>query len=396
VSAASVPLKLLWSQRDTLTLQDQILCRKFFRPEGASLNQIVVPRHGREEIVKKCHEEGHFGVTRTQEAIARRYFWPGWKKDVAAHVTACLQCNKRKGPPQKIRLPLKRYQCNEVFQRVAIDMLGPILPTTERGNKYLLVLTDYYTKWAEALPVTSQNAEIVADVLLEQVFSRFGAPAELHSDQGKNFDSVLVKRVCERLGIYKTRTTRYRPQSDGQTERLNRTLLASLAKMCDQEKDWDTVVPLVMFYYRATRHAATGFTPNMLMFGRDVRMPLDVIFPPTSEDVRPHHVYLKDLEDRLTLASELARKHLLTSWEQMNIHHPTSRCVPELKLSEPVLVFDPAVPRGYSPKLASMWKGPHRVKERLSQHLYRVEIGKHVKVIHRSHLFQPPMPAAHP
>jgi transposase InsO family protein len=131
-------------------------------------------------------------------------------------------------------MALKRYQCSEPFQRIAIDILGP-LPVTPRGNKYLLVLTDYFSKWAEALPLVTQEAEVIADALIEHVFTRLGMPAELHSDQGTNFDGKLIQAMCDRLSINKTRTTPYHPASDGQTERQNRTLINGLAKMCDEQ-----------------------------------------------------------------------------------------------------------------------------------------------------------------
>ncbi len=107
-------------------------------------------------------------------------------------------------PDHPTRSMLQLNRC-----RVAIDILGP-LHLTPRGNRYLLVMRDYFTKWVEALPIPNQEAETVANALTQQFFSRLGVPQELHSDPGRNFESRVFNLVCERLGVHKTRTTPYR------------------------------------------------------------------------------------------------------------------------------------------------------------------------------------------
>ena len=106
------------------------------------------------------------------------------------------------------------------MERVAMDILGP-LSKTPRGNNYILLIGDYFTKWIEAYPIPNQEAKTVADKLTMDFISRYGAPMEIHTDQGRNFESQLLKDVCRLLGIHKTRTTAFRPQSDGFIERFN-------------------------------------------------------------------------------------------------------------------------------------------------------------------------------
>jgi hypothetical protein len=144
-------------------------------------------------------------------------------------------------------------------------------------------------------------------------------------------------------------------------------------------------------YYRATVHASTGMTPALLMLGRQMNLPLDVVFPPPKCENATPAEYADSVESRLRIASELARIHLLSSWEKMGKHSPVSRNVPSLDLTQPVLVFNPAVKKGYTPKLASFWKGPFKVADKVSNHLYRVDLGGRngIKVVHRSNLFQP-------
>ena len=124
------------------------------------------------------------------------------------------------------------------FQRVAMDILGP-LPETERGNRYSLVIADYFTKWTEAFPMSNMEAHTVAKLFVYNFVCRFGAPDYLHTDQGCNFESNLFSEICKLLGVSNTRTTPYHPQSDGLVERFNHTLLNMLSIATqDQERDY--------------------------------------------------------------------------------------------------------------------------------------------------------------
>lgn len=131
-------------------------------------------------------------------------------------------------------------------ERVALDILGP-LPVSKRGNKYILIVGDYFTKWMEAYPLQDQKAETVAMVFVRQFISRFGVPLQLRSDQGGSFESVLFNDVCSLLGVDKTRTTALHPQSDGMVERFNRTLENQLAVVVEKhQQDWDDHVRLIL------------------------------------------------------------------------------------------------------------------------------------------------------
>ena len=142
------------------------------------------------------------------------------------------------------------------MERIAIDILGP-LALSESGNKYLLVAIkrpvamDYFTKWPEVYPLPTQTAVTVAEVLVRNFFCRFGTHMEIHSDQGRNFHSNVFAEICKIMGIKKTRTTPFHPQSDGMVERYNRTLENQLALFVnDNQNDWDERLPLVLMAYR--------------------------------------------------------------------------------------------------------------------------------------------------
>ena len=159
-----------------------------------------------------------------------------------------------------------------------IDILS--LPTvTDDGNSCILVVCDYFTKWTDGIALPDHTAITVADALVVEVFLKFGTPLMIHSDQGAEFQSKLMKEICRLLEIKQTRTSPYHPQSDGLVERLNRTLLDMLSKICaENPSTWDHHLPYVMCAYRATQHSSTGCSPNLLMLGREIVLPVDLVF----------------------------------------------------------------------------------------------------------------------
>ncbi|PIK62720.1 hypothetical protein BSL78_00299 [Apostichopus japonicus] len=179
--------------------------------------------------------------------------------------------------PTPIEEQMKVVKIGEPLQRVAIDVLGP-LPETYNGNKCIVVIADYFTRWTEAYPVPNQEAATVASVVAEQFVARFGVPQIIHTDQGSNFECNLFKELCKLLGIEKTRTTAYRPQSDGLVERFNRTLEQMLSVYVNEsQKDWDVHVPLVLMAIHSSPQETTGYSPNLLMLGRETKLPLELM-----------------------------------------------------------------------------------------------------------------------
>ena len=158
------------------------------------------------------------------------------------------------------------------------DILGP-LSKTPRGNTVILILIDQFTKWIECYPLLDQSVEVVAKTVVEDFFSRFGVPREIHMDQDQNFVSNLFTSLCSLLQIWKTQTTGYWPCSDSQIERMNCQVLQMLR--CLHEKnilDWDTYLSQIAGAIRSTINSGTGFTPKKLMLAREVNKLVDVIF----------------------------------------------------------------------------------------------------------------------
>ena len=165
------------------------------------------------------------------------------------------------------------------MERVAFDILS-FPEETDHGNKVVLVVCDYFTKWTEAVPLKDHQASTVADALITQFFLRLGFPRIIHSDQAPEFISELMQELCQFLEIHQSKTCPYRPQSDGLVERFNRTLIDMLSKFCGERcDDWDDHLPYLLCAYRATINESTGMSPNLMMLGHEATLPIVLMFP---------------------------------------------------------------------------------------------------------------------
>ena len=199
----------------------------------------------------------------------------------------------------KSRAPLKSVVAGYPQQIVAVDIVGPF-PESEEGNRYILVASDYFTRWMEAYAIKNQEAKTVARKLTDEFFFRFGPPEQLHSDQGRSFESDVVAEMCRLLGVVKTRTTPYHPQSDGLVERLNRTLLQMLATAVeDKAMNWDSHLRRLCIAYNSSIQPTTGYTPFYLMFGRQVRMPVDIMYGTPNPELTTPSKYAAELRKDL-------------------------------------------------------------------------------------------------
>ena len=157
-----------------------------------------------------------------------------------------------------------------------MDIIGP-LPRSRSGKRYVLVICDYATRYPEAIPLYSTNASHITEELIG-VFARVRIPSEILTDQGSNFTSQLLTELYRMLHIHPIKTTPYHPQTDGLVERFNQTLKSMLRKATTKEgRDWDKMIPFLLFANREVPQSSTGFSPFQLLYGKPVRGPLNVL-----------------------------------------------------------------------------------------------------------------------
>ena len=242
---------------DNLFLKDNILYRKHSL-SGTDIIQLLLPEVYRDIALAGLHDEArHQGRDRTMSLVKSRFYWPGMDGDIEKYVKNCPRC-----------------------------------------------------RYAQAIPTRNQSAKTTARILFDNFICHYGFPSRLHSDQGRNFESEVIKELCSIANIDKSRTTPYHPMGNGMPERFNQTLLNMLGTLEDDQKsDWKTYVPSLVHAYNSTRHESTGYSPHFLMFGRHPRLAVDAFLgiKPCSER-SDKSKYVTDLKKRLDFAYKTASR----------------------------------------------------------------------------------------
>jgi hypothetical protein len=235
----------------------------------------------------------------------------------------------------------------------------------------------------EAYPIGDQTSNTIAGKLVKDFISRFGTPLEIHTDQGRNFDCQLIQDVCKLLHVKKTRSTAYHPQSNGVIERFNQTLAQMIRTHAMENQDWDEDLAFLMAAYRSTKHPATGYSPNFMMFGREVYSPLELQFPLPRTDVQQsdQHEYALALQEKLEHSYQRAREKLKETAERQKRDYDARATENAYPVGS--LVYKHS---NICHKFESPWSGPYIVIKKFSPAVYKIRGKKKSEVIHHDRL----------
>ena len=351
---------------------------RLYVPEEASV---------REELLKRHHDDplaGHFGVEKTSELIGRKYFWKSMKADVKEYVNTCDICQrvkvKRHRPYGELNaLPIP----SGPWKEITTDFITDLPPSKRNGSVYdsILVVVDRYTKMACYLPTTKKiNALQLEELLMQEIFLKFGAPEGIVTDRGTVFTSAFWSEVCYQMQTKRRLSTAFHPQTDGQTERQNQTLEHYLRTYCsDKQNDWALLLPIAEFAYRQSQHSTIGCSPFKAMYGYDPVLELRPEDEATEGEVPAAKERIKEIDS--------VRQELTKRWQGVldsqakfyNKNHQQQ----EFQQGDLVLLLAKNLKQKRpNRKLSDKAIGPFRVRRRIGKQAY--------------HLWLPPAYRIHP
>ncbi|VDI63075.1 Hypothetical predicted protein, partial [Mytilus galloprovincialis] len=288
-------------------LKKKLMYREFMSPKvenGKLFRQLVVPEVYRSDVMKLAHESlmaGHMATRRTVYRVLSEFYWPGVESDVKRYCQSCDICQRTVPKGKQVRAPLGKTPIIDVpFRRVAVDIVGPLVPVTDKGNRYILTLVDYATRYPEGVALPSIETERVAEALID-IFCRVGFPREMLTDMGAQFTSNLMSELM-------------------------------LKRLCaERPRDWDKYLGPALFAYREVPQESVLFSPFELVYGWPVRGPMTILKELwtreiTDPEVRSTYEYVINLRERLESTCELVKQNLeKASRKQSRIYNRKSR-----------------------------------------------------------------------
>src|SRR6266545_1940755 len=269
----------------------------------------ILKRNEIEPILSLAHEHplsGHFRLEATLSKLKERYYWPKMKVDIKSYIQTCDQYQRRGKTTDENEL--HSIKIKEPFYQWGIDIVGP-LTETSRGNKYIVVAIDYFTKYPEARVLANANAKNVANFIYEDIISRHGCPRKILSDRGTHFNNQVIEKLLERFKIRHNLSTLYYPKTNELVERFNKTLCESLAKLNEERENWDQYISPTLFAYRTKINKSTQFTPFYLNYGRKAKLPFD-------DDDNETEITLNDRVKEMSIDLTQAKKKAIENIEK--------------------------------------------------------------------------------
>ena len=359
--------------------------RKYFLEDGILFRKQKLPLPSvpyvpagriRSDISKIYHDTpgngAHFGRDKTTHKIQERYFWPGMVADIANHVNSCLPCAQNNTRRQKPPGALKPIPPPEgIWKLLSMDFHGPIAPTTKRGNRYIISLTDVLSKFVITKAVRDCTATTAVDFLVKDVILKYGTPTSILTDNGSHFTAQLMNQLFQRIGVTHLYSTVYHPQTNGQIERFNSTMDGKIVALCNERRtNWDEVLPYVTFNYNTSIHATTKQVPFEMMHGRQATLPFDQQANLISLTQDPEH--RNKIKDYLETLTEVARKNILKNQQRYKTRYDSHRRDWTLRINDLVLVKT----RGARNKFDIRYEGPFQITQALGRKTFVVQ---HVK-----------------
>ena len=354
-----------------LVLRDNIVYYQHENEAGEIMYAYLVPTPFRNTIIEQLHKpplSGHLGMHKTTSKIKERFFWPKLQLDVEKFIRECDSCQRIKSSIKQ-HASLKPIHTDRPLELVATDITGP-LPKTKENNLYILVVIDHFTKFLKLFPIKDMLASTVATQILNYICN-FGIMDRLLSDQGSNYESELIAELMDLLDIHKIRTTSFRPQTDGITERANQSIKNMIMNYVNKDQNnWDQYLDQLTFAYNTAKQMSTNFTPFELMFNRKPKIPIDIFYPAIKPDKSTGENTTIDFNFKLGSYAETTQKKLEEIYKQVKennelqmtkakIRYDRQSRACDFKINDLVVMLDST-----RKKLEPRWNGPWVIKDK--------------------------------
>lgn len=342
---------LLNGKNNNISLKKIIMpdCNKLIYCEVSTSNcRPYIPSKFRRLVFDIVHNVSHPGIRSTRKLVSQRYFWPGLNKDTNNWAKTCISCQKSK-ISRHTKSEFQQFPSVERLSHVHIDIVGSLTPC-EHGHRYLITMIDRFTKWPEAVPVTEITAEVVAKVFYETWICRFGTFDKLTTDQGRQFESKLFSELLKLMGIKKSRSSPYHPQSNGMIERWHRSMKQSLRARLNDNKSWCSELPTVLLGLRSVSRSDNGVSPAEYVYGQAIRLPGD-FYDISDNRICDDNVFLQTLRDNIRNLKPVSKQ--IRNSRTLFIHSELNTC-------DYVFIRNDAVRK----PLVQPYDGPYRVMSR--------------------------------
>lgn len=246
------------------------------KPGTDNKELLIAPENLKLEIIEEAHKP-HFAFKKTYDIIKTRFHWTGMYRDIKTYCNNCIPCNQTKQHP-KIKVPIQKViKDHEVGHAIHCDVIG-LLPMSFKKNKFILTIIDSTSRFLEAVPLRNVEAQTILNVL-NKYFAAYGLPKQCTMDNAKYFRADVFKEYLKTLGIEPHFASAYHPVSNGIAEVANKVLKNSIVAMSSRTLEWDTRLDFFKLCYNSSVHRATGFTPSMMFFAREIKTPFSVHLP---------------------------------------------------------------------------------------------------------------------
>ena len=363
--ASSKQVKYYWLIRKQLTIINGVLYYKWITPEFVEEPRLIVPKVLQPFILGQLHDAStslHQGRDRTLRRARSQFMWYKMADHIGRYVKTCKVCIQSKTAHRIARAERLSYVPGSPMERVALDLFGPISPKSPRGNRYVLVIRDLFTRFTVLVPLPDQSAKSVARSMLIQWISIFGTPFSTHSDQGSCFESGLYKEFCRLFDMHKSRCTTYHPIANSSVEKTNLFIANALRSVVDRnQRNWDLYVPLIQLVNNSMVNDSTGYTPHMLLFGREMPLPLNWVLPPPLRTQFERHEWNAHIHEQLDQLHRIARKNIGLTQHKQKRYTDIKKYEKRYNIGDYVYKLNTSKTSGVSKKLNKKFVGPYLI-----------------------------------